>query len=80
LFVERYGRPDFIDALVGMVEKTGYMGRINPGLNRKRQKLGLPPLSLEIAEEIQQLMDACSPNGSETNKVEAPPEKQRDMK
>jgi hypothetical protein len=57
LYAERYGRPAFIDALVKLVEQSGYMGRITPGLNRKREAMGLPPLSTDIAKEIGQLLE-----------------------
>lgn len=56
LYVERFGRPEFIDRLVGQVERTGYMGDINPALNRKREQMGLPALSTEIAGEIRELL------------------------
>lgn len=57
LYVERYGRPEFIAPLVGQVERTGYMGDISAALNRRRQLLGLPPLSTEIAGEIGRLLE-----------------------
>ncbi len=59
LYVERYGQPDFIDPLVSQVERTGYMADITPGLNRKREQMGLPPLSLTIAAEVGPLFEAC---------------------
>jgi heterodisulfide reductase subunit C len=59
LYVERYGRPDFINPLVSQVERTGYMGDITPGLNRKREQMGLPPLSTAIAAEVGDLLEAC---------------------
>ncbi len=59
LYVERYGRPDFINPLVSQVERTGYMADITPGLNRKREQMGLPPLSLTIAAEVGTLLAAC---------------------
>ncbi len=57
LYAERYGRPDFIDTLVKLVERNGYMGDISPNLNRAREKMALPPLSTEIGTEIRLLLE-----------------------
>jgi heterodisulfide reductase subunit C len=62
LYVERHGRPDFIAPLVGQVEHTGYMGDISPALNRRRQQMGLPPLSTDIGDEIGKLLAALAPD------------------
>jgi hypothetical protein len=59
LYVEQYSRPDFIHPLVSQVERTGYMADITPGLNRKREQMGLPPLSTTIAVEVGKLLEAC---------------------
>lgn len=65
LYVERHGRPPFIDSLVKLVEQSGYMGQINASLNRKREAMGLSPLSTDIADEISQLLEApCEPDSA----------------
>ncbi|MBG7609468.1 MAG: 4Fe-4S dicluster domain-containing protein [Anaerolineae bacterium] len=64
-YVERFGRPEFIDSLVKLVENSGYMGRITPGLNKKREKIGLPPLDTEIGAEIKKLLKASSQDGTQ---------------
>lgn len=56
MYAERYGRPEFIDSLVKLVERGGYMGDINAGLNRRREQMGLPPLSTEIGDEIGEVL------------------------
>ena len=64
LYVERSGRPGFIDSLVSQVERTGYMADITPGLNRKREQMGLPPLSTTIAVEVGKVLEACRASGT----------------
>lgn len=65
LYAERYGRPAFIDSLVKLVEQGGYMGQISAALNRRREGMGLPPLAIDIADEISQLLEATAvPPGS----------------
>lgn len=57
LYAELYGRPESIDSLVRLVERGGYMGDITPGLNRKREQMGLPPLSTEVGAETAKLLE-----------------------
>ncbi len=72
LYVERHGRPDFIDALVSQVERSGYMASIDDRLNAKRVKMGLPALGTDLARVLAPILAALNGDPDSAEEEGAP--------